>query len=264
VSDVEHLLRGTLTIGVSWDSQALDFPTRLMEFHEQHPQILVNLVQGASGVTIERVANGTLDLAFVYLGTTAPDFVQTETFGRGSMVLACSSRHRLAAAGEVTLEDLADEEFVNAPRDLLSHAVDAAFEARGLVRSNRIAVHALETQLDLVAAGLGVAIVPDPRNGGPMARFRYPALEDSPTKSPPVTFIPLAGTPLQWAFVSVLPARSRPTPAARAFLEMLQGDSLETEVGPRWPDDTLDPDWAGDAPRPCGNGLKGPTQAKLG
>jgi DNA-binding transcriptional LysR family regulator len=236
VSDVEHLLRGTLTIGISWENDALDLPQRLVQFHLEHPQIAVNLAQGASDGTVERVAAGGLDLGFVYFGDDVPEAVRTETLASGSMVLACAPDHRFAAAEEVELEDLVGEDFVNAPRDVLSQAVDRAFEARGLVRANRFSVHSLETQFDLVAAGLGVAILPDPRNGGPRARPRHRAQLDQITLStPPVSYVRLAGRPLNWTFASVLSAKSRPSPAARAFLDMLRTAPPTSVLGAAWP-----------------------------
>jgi DNA-binding transcriptional LysR family regulator len=77
------------------------------------------------------------------------------------MHLLCHRDHPLAAHGDVALADLDGEAFVDGPVGSASRATnDAAFAATGAVRTVAYEINDAHGMVDLVAAGLAVAILP--------------------------------------------------------------------------------------------------------
>lgn len=80
------------------------------------------------------------------------------------LVAALPLKHRLLKTSRVTLEQLADEPFIlypARPRPSYADHVLQLFRAHGLGLSNVIEVNEMQTAIGLVAAGVGVTLVPD-------------------------------------------------------------------------------------------------------
>jgi DNA-binding transcriptional LysR family regulator len=125
-----------------------------------------------------------------------------------TMTLACAPAHPLAERASVSLTDLRDEDFVDGHQDWgIRMANDRAFAAAGIERHVAFEINDLQTILDLVDSGLGVAILP--RSLAPLrTRLR---------------FIRLRGKPPRWNVTLVAPAHMELSAAARAFFEMVVG-----------------------------------------
>lgn len=157
VAAVQGLLRGTLAIGSLQCLHVVHMPAVLAGFVSAHPGLDVELRQGGSGELTSLVAQGKLDVAFVSRPAAYPDEVVVTSLATEPLVLACAPDHALASADRVPAAALAGERFVDfAPdwgtRDLVDSVVGARHVALEVTD-----VHSL---LDLVACGLGVALVP--------------------------------------------------------------------------------------------------------
>lgn len=133
----------------------------------------------------------------------------------GRLLLAVPAGHRLAAEdGPVALADLVDEEFVSYPRDsVLTAIVQEA--ARRVGFRPRLVQRAGETStvMAFVAAGLGVAVVPDDvRRPGVVSGVAFRPLSDMPDVELAVAAKADARSPLVPAFVEL----ARRTAAALA------------------------------------------------
>jgi DNA-binding transcriptional LysR family regulator len=118
-----------------------------------------------------------------------------------NLVLACAPGHPAAAKDRAKLADLLDEQFVDFPltwgsRDL----ADRVLAAAGVERRVALEVTDVHSLLDLVACGLGVALVPSSFS----------------VKTDQVRFIPFDGEVPAWETVSV--TADPPSPAAAALL----------------------------------------------
>ncbi|OXM63383.1 MULTISPECIES: LysR family transcriptional regulator [Amycolatopsis] len=125
------------------------------------PDLRVELSEMVTGEQVAALANGEIDL-----GLARPPF-DTETFAsrpvhRERLVLCVPAGHRLAGAGPVAPDDLANEPLI------MHSAVKARYFydlVVGLVPiAHRNVVHAvsqIQTMIWLVAAGRGVAFVPE-------------------------------------------------------------------------------------------------------
>lgn len=163
VAAVQGLKLGTVNIGTVQSLPAfLDLPSLLSEFHGQYPGIEVRLTQGGSTDLLDGIRNNRIDIAFLPM-CEAPNGIATEMIACESLVLASSQTHPLAGQTGVPLESLAGEPFVDFARDWgTRRLVDRAFAEAGLERSIAFEVSDLDTLLQLVERGLGVALLPEP------------------------------------------------------------------------------------------------------
>lgn len=159
---VEGLHRGTLRIGTVQTLPAfIDLPALLAQFHALHPGIEVQLSQDTSTALLEQVRGGRLGLAFLPLCEPSRD-VATTLIACEAMVLACAPEHPLAGRRDVPFSALKDELFVDfEAAGGTRRLVDQGFALAGIERRTGFEVTDLATMLELVARGLGVALLPE-------------------------------------------------------------------------------------------------------
>jgi DNA-binding transcriptional LysR family regulator len=110
------------------------------------------------------IREGTVDAAFIRPPFEADEVVAYTPLLHEKMVVAIPKAHRLSSRKATTLAGLADELFVFYHRDVrpgLTDAVIAACERSGFRPRVSQEAPQLTSTLNLVAAGLGVAIVPE-------------------------------------------------------------------------------------------------------
>lgn len=211
VAAVQGLRRGTLSIGTMQSLPAfLDLPAMIERFHTRHPDIEVRLSQGSSSDLLAMVRNGRLDLAFVPV-SEPPDDVATTMIACESLVVVCALGHPLAGRTNVPLIELKEQRFVDFDLDWGTRKlVDRGFMEAGIERHIAFEVSDLETLLELVRRGLGIALLPE-------------AVAESRRLS--LGIAELAEPELCWELVvayAVAASELLPTDQApRAFLELL-------------------------------------------
>ena len=207
VAEATTGLRGTLSVGMMISTGSVDVPAALGRFHESHPGVLVRLrvLPGGSAGLARAVADGTLDLALLSLSGEPPADLALRELAQEPLVLICPPGHRLADAGEVTLDALGGETFIDFPVGWGTRAVlDRAFAAAGIDRQVTFEVAYYTTAADLVANGLGVAFLP----------------ESAAAPFDGVARVPVAA--LAWRIQVATAAGRRLPAAARAFLGYLR------------------------------------------
>lgn len=199
------LLRGSLAVGGIPTPVSLDQAGLLARFRERYPAVDICYIRDTSMALLPEVEASRLDVAFVSLPDQLPDHVQAIPLSTQPMMFVCRPDHPLAHREKVTLESLADEEFVGAPKGSVSHeALDRVFAEAGRERRVPFEVNEILAIMDFVAHGLGVSLVQ----------------EQLAISRPDLRAIPLAGTDLTWTLAAIV-SRYRATPAARAFLALL-------------------------------------------
>jgi DNA-binding transcriptional LysR family regulator len=187
VAAVQGLVRGSLTIGTLQCLHVVHLPTVLGTFVSTYPGLDIEFRTGGSGELTGLVAQGRMDVAFVARTAVLPDDVVVTPLASEPMVLACAPTHPLASSARVSLTALAGERFVDfapdwGPRDLVDSVVGDRHVALEVTD-----VHSL---LDMVAVGLGVALVP----------------QSFSVKTDKVQFIGLADRLPRWETVTVTSA----------------------------------------------------------
>ena len=140
-------------------------PRWVRAFREQHPKVQLELIEATGDVQLEAIVRGEIDAGFIlHSPGFAPPGLACQLIARESLVVAVPGQSALAARNTLTLKDLFDQPLVIFPRRILPSLHDAIFamyHAAGYLP--RVAQEAIQMQtiVNLVSAGIGVAWVPD-------------------------------------------------------------------------------------------------------
>lgn len=180
VQELIGLRGGRLVIGAIPSISAGLLPAPIARFRQRHPQVELVLAEGTSETVAEWVESGRVEFGLVQSptpeGAFAERILMTERF-----LLLVPNNHALAGRREADLKALATEPFVffkgRARESALAACRAAGFEPRMACESGE-----LETVRALVAAGLGVALLPElaARRARPecaLLRVRRPKVE---------------------------------------------------------------------------------------
>ncbi len=153
---------GQLRIGVPAAPLPPLVPRILTAFRTLFPRVALNIREAADGTQLRELEAGLLDLGFVHsTGDTAA--LPWESLSEETLCVVLPPRHPLLALRTVALELLASEPFILPPATLadgfVARIADLCAQADFQPRVSHQA-HQLATIAGLVAAGLGVAIVP--------------------------------------------------------------------------------------------------------
>lgn len=139
----------------------LDLPALLADFHRRYPEVEVRLCQGGLAHLIDKLRNGLIDLAFLPVVDTPPDIV-TRMIACEDLVTVCAPGHPLAGRTSIDLAEIAGHAFVDFEPDRgTRRLIDDAFSARRLERRTAFEVSDLDSLMELVGHGLGIALVPE-------------------------------------------------------------------------------------------------------
>lgn len=137
-------------------------PELVREFRENHPRVRFALVQSYGEDMIERMRAGELDLCLTSPVPDAPDLV-TRRLDEQRLYLVVPAGHRLATRRRVRLAEAAEEPFVTLePGYGLRRLTEELCEQAGFRPRVAFEGEEPETLRGLVAAGLGVALLPPP------------------------------------------------------------------------------------------------------
>ncbi len=139
-------------------------PRWVRAFREQWPQVALELIEATGDVQLELLARGEVDAGFVLHspGFIAPGLAQA-LIASEPLLVALPESHPLAAEERPALKRLLAEPLVIFPRRILPSLFDAIFELYNAAgRVPQVAQEAIQMQtiVNLVSAGLGMAWVP--------------------------------------------------------------------------------------------------------
>lgn len=155
-------LRGRVRIGTFAALQVLDLPVILAGFRREHPLVDIQLVASPTGSTglLDDLAHGRLDLALT--AVPAPPDLDSWPLVQVEFVALLPEGHRLASARSVSLADLAADDWVDVLPGFGNRVqLDHVLAERGIVRHIAAELAELPNVAPCVAAGFGVAVVPD-------------------------------------------------------------------------------------------------------
>lgn len=147
------------------DSMATSLvPQILRGFHEQAPLVRVELTQEPGHDMMRDLATGAVELA-IMSARPAGDFAWAP-LQEERLVVVVGPTHRLRERKQIDLAELADDELVTTPPGFgHSSLVDGLLAEAGVAPPVSFESADLATIEGLVAAGLGVAIVPEAKAG---------------------------------------------------------------------------------------------------
>jgi DNA-binding transcriptional LysR family regulator len=138
-------------------------PELIRGFRARHPEVEVTLSELTTVQQADALKAGRIDVGFGRLALGDPE-IETETVLEEPVVAALPARHALLRHERLDLPLLADEPLVlypARPRPSYADQVLQMFRGHGLVPRVAMEANELQTAIGLVAAGLGVALVPE-------------------------------------------------------------------------------------------------------
>lgn len=153
-------LRGEVTVSCVPSAVRYFLPPVLQRFHQQHPHIVVRIIDEGATDALASVAQSEADFGLNYIGTQEPD-LDFEPVLKDPYVLACRKDHKLAKRAKVSWSELSDYDYITVTkasgnRIILDQALtDIPLRPRWFCEVRHVL-----TVIGFVEAGLGVAAVP--------------------------------------------------------------------------------------------------------
>lgn len=160
IAGLRDRLAGRLVVGAFPVAAATWVPRTIARLREEHPGLVVDLREAGSPAQLRLLRAGRIEVAVVAHGAGLPDQdldgLRAEPLSRGTFGVAVAVTHPLAHRGEVDVADLVDEPWV------VGAGEGPQFTAWPTLTEPHIAfrVPSWQTRLGLVAAGLGVTLLP--------------------------------------------------------------------------------------------------------
>ncbi|MXP63519.1 LysR family transcriptional regulator [Roseomonas sp. M0104] len=197
---------GSLRIGAIDSAAAGLLPDLLARFRAAQPEIAVRLVEAKSAEIVPMLHGGRLDLGFIRPPQTPEPGLAFRLLLQERPVAALPRRHPLARRRRLRLTELAGLPLILPPRRTRPHSHDGVVRLfAGLGLAPRVVQEAEEKQtiVNLVAAGIGVALLPEWA-----ARMRVPGVVFRPVELPEGLDLPEWGLGVAWEEGSACAART--------------------------------------------------------
>lgn len=152
-----------LRVGAIDSASAGLIPLLLQDFRSRHPDVAVQLIEDKTVRLLPRLQSGSIDVALVRPPENPSKDIEFMFLFHETAVVAVSADHPLAARSSVTVADLADLPLIVPDRRSRPHSHDLTiklFAEAGLTARVAQIAEEKHTIVNLVAAGIGVAVVP--------------------------------------------------------------------------------------------------------
>ncbi|MBF8377666.1 LysR family transcriptional regulator [Alicyclobacillus mali] len=181
-------------------------PEVIRAYQERHPDVELVLREMPTPAQMEALTAGEVDVGVVRLPAQHPD-LHIRLVERDDCVAVVPSEHSLAARSSLFLVELAEEPFVLVSRAIWPGLYDGFItlaRALGFEPRVRLEVTEVQTAVGLVAAGLGVSIVPSATERVHRRDVRYLHIDgQSPTVELGVAWRRRDTSPLVAAFLAI-------------------------------------------------------------
>jgi DNA-binding transcriptional LysR family regulator len=162
LTQLDDTLTDRLTLGAFPSALAVLAPRALARLREDHPGLTVRLREGGSAAQVHRLRAGRVDVAVIAVGAGVEydlDGLAADLVLRGGPLLAVGERHPFADRSWVNVGDLHGQTWIIGEAD----EGGPQFGPWPTLDDEPAVAHAVRdwpARLGLVAAGLGVAVIP--------------------------------------------------------------------------------------------------------
>ena len=206
VAAVEGLDRGTLTLGVMQAGWLFDLAGLLARYRAAYPGIRLELQHASASELGRLLREGALDLTFAPAADDASVGLVTVALLRSRLV-ACTAEPELARQDAISFGAVAERDQVGYPIGWgVRTLVDSAMRSAEVEPRVDLEVNDTNTLLDLVEAGLGIAVLPEA-----IARLR-----------PGLHTMRITNGSWDWTIAAQALAPAPVNPAARALWAMIE------------------------------------------
>ncbi|MCV7421929.1 LysR family transcriptional regulator [Mycobacterium yunnanensis] len=173
-------LEGHLWIGCVGSATYSVLPRLVRALREQLPQVEISIRgEMLAPAQLDALRNRDVDIALLRPPVDDPA-IRTEHVRRDRLMVAVPSAHRLASRDTLRVDDLRAEDVIahaGQDRSVMGRLLTAMCADAGFVPQIRQEVSETSTLVTLVAAGLGIAVVPAPTADLDVAGVTYRPLE---------------------------------------------------------------------------------------
>jgi DNA-binding transcriptional LysR family regulator len=198
-----HGTAGSLSVGFTSSAVTHRFaPELIRRFREAHPAVDLDIREGNAASVTEAVAAGRLDLAFIRLPVSEQSALAYHAIADEKLLLALPAGHPLAARARrrqvpgLRLADLADESFIFVRRPgapgMYGDLIEACHRL-GFAPKVAAEVDQMLTNITLVAAGVGVSVVPASMRDIHREDVTYAEALDAPQLHAPLNLVTRIG-----------------------------------------------------------------------
>ncbi|MGK3113198.1 LysR family transcriptional regulator [Candidatus Pantoea formicae] len=185
---------GTLRLGFTGTAGMNPLiPGCIRAFRQTYPDVFLNVMEANSIVLLQALANQHLDIALLRQENAVPEGVRVQLLLQEPLVAALPADHPLARIrGKMTLPSLRDEHFILTPKESgtsLRESVLQACRQQGFTPMEGQPAPHIVSILSVVAAGLGVSLVPES-----MRQFSLAGVVFKQIKAP----VPTTGLAVAW------------------------------------------------------------------
>lgn len=160
MQDIVAGKQGHLNIAVAPSVAASCLPNILIRYKAAYPNIKLRIHDQLSNICAEMVRSGMADIALMPERSDAEDLAQQVLF-RDPLVVLCASTHSLAKKGSLQWSDIiACDLIVRSNDSSVRQLLDAHYLQHGAMLRPAYEVNHVGTALGLIAAGLGIGVVP--------------------------------------------------------------------------------------------------------
>jgi DNA-binding transcriptional LysR family regulator len=160
--EMAGLVRGRVRLGMVTSCGVPDLPLLLERFHRDYPGIDITLLEDNSHALVDKLRDGTLDVALIALTRKDPEGLELAVIADEPIVAVVAYGEPLSDREEVGFATLEEYTLISMPAGSgLRDVVDEACTAAGV--RPRIGLEATNPRMlaQLAGRGLGVAIVPE-------------------------------------------------------------------------------------------------------
>ena len=206
------LRAGHLRVAAFGSAYATFLPPAIAQFHDRHPDLVLELVEAEPDASLPLLRTGEVDLAIVYrFDDGDDDGLDVAHLLDDEHRAVVPARHPLASRSTVAIADLAQEAWIvphaGGPARGYREGLERLCAAAGFAPRVAFETDDLQAVQTFVAAGLGIALMHD---------------LTMPVRRQSIAVVPLAGPRLARP-VNAVTVSGRRSPPAAAMLEVLAG-----------------------------------------
>lgn len=152
--------RGQVRIAANTSAINGFLPALLATYRQRHPRIGIELEELLSTEVVDAVTRGAADLG-VYPENTLAEHLTSVVCDSDDLVLVTAREHKLALHKRVRFQQVLEWEFIALSRHTsVRRLISAAAESQGRALRVSIQVHSFDAMCRVVAAGLGIGVLP--------------------------------------------------------------------------------------------------------
>ncbi|WP_345520611.1 LysR family transcriptional regulator [Nocardioides conyzicola] len=200
-------LRSRVRVGLSAPANVLDLPHLIRIFSERHPQDDLVIMAARDGLSdpVDDLRQGRVDLVVSASPVESGTDIEVEAIAEFPFVALLPTDHRLGGRRRLRLKDLAGEPWIDTAAGSSNRVIlDAELARRGLQRHLVAELRDLAAISSFVAAGVGVAVIPDAVSASGCTR------------------VPIADAPYPWALFLCWRRDVSPSVATQEFCDLIR------------------------------------------